>query len=467
MARVLVDGAFVADVDLYSTTEQVQVPVFTATGLNPVGVHTLTVEATGLKNPNAVDYAVVVDAFDVSPAAPPTMRGARFEETAPSASYTPGWTQGDATEAWSGATAAVSSSTGARAAFTFTGTAVSWIGLRSPQTGIARVFLDGAFHAEIDTYSPTEIQAPVFTIAGLAAAGHRLEVEVTGRRNQASTGSSIAIDAFDVRSRFEDADPSITYSGAWAALDTIRAWSGTSLQAGIGTAARSATVGARAQFTFTGTSVSWIGFRGPWAGIADVFLDGGFVTRLDLYSPNEAVQVPVFTATDLAAGTHTLRIDVTGEKNPAATLAFVVVDAFDPLPLVPAPAVTRVEETDPSATYTAGWTSAGRSNLWSGEDARQSSTVGSRATITFTGTAVRWIGERGFTTGLARVFLDGTFLTQVDTRTILQEEYQSVLLSVTGLSPGTHTLTIEVIGRNNEPAGATVERVVVDAIDRY
>ena len=94
------------------------------------------------------DYAVVVDAFDVTPGTPPTILGLRTEETSTATTFTSGWTQGDTTKAWSGGTAAISASPavpGARATFSFTGTSVSWIGLRGPQCGIARVFLDGAF----------------------------------------------------------------------------------------------------------------------------------------------------------------------------------------------------------------------------------------------------------------------------------------------------------------------------------
>ena len=230
---------------------------------------------------------------------------------------------------------------------------------------------------------------------------------------------------------------------------------------------RSATAGSRAEFTFTGPSVSWIGFRGPWIGMADVSVDGGATTRIDLYSPTESVQVPVFTATNLAAGAHTLRIDVVGDKNPASTAAWVMVDAFDVAPPTPSPTVTRRQETDASISMTADWTQAGVSNLWSGETAKQSTTAGGRATFTFTGTAVRWIGERGFGTGVANVSIDGQFIRQVDTSTVVQEGYQAVLFSTSGLVPGTHTLTIDVAGRNNEPPGATVQRVVVDAFDIY
>jgi YD repeat-containing protein len=467
IARVFVDGTFITELDLYQTTEQPQATVFSATNL-AAGSHTLAVESTGRKNASSVDYAVVVDAFDVSPASPPPT-GTRFEETSSAMSFTAGWTQGDKTRAWSGATAAVSATPGARAVFTFGGTSVRWVGLSGPQTGIARIFLDGAFQGQVDTYAPAEVQAVVFAVTGLAAARHRLEIEVTGEKDAAATNSTIVVDAFDIRPRIEETDPSVTYSGVWTAQDTIRAYSGTSFQTGGGMAARSETAGARAQFAFTGTSVSWIGVRGPWVGIADVFLDGALAARVDLYSPTDVVQATVFSASGLSAGPHTLRVDVTGAKNAASSSAFVVVDAFDvPLPAT-APIVSRVQESDASISYSsiANWPEAGITPLWSGENARWSTTAGTRATFTFTGTSVRWIGERGFGSGVARISLDGSFVAQVDTQTPLQEEYQATLFAATGLTPGGHTLTIDVIGRNNEPPGATVERVVVDAFDVY
>src|SRR5947199_9600232 len=87
---------------------------------------------------------------------------ARVEETDPSVSYTVGWTQGDTSGTWSGGTAAVSTAPGAQATISFTGTSVSWIGGRTPQTGNARVSVDGVFVAEGDQYSKTaEIDVPV------------------------------------------------------------------------------------------------------------------------------------------------------------------------------------------------------------------------------------------------------------------------------------------------------------------
>jgi len=61
----VLDGAPVTDVDLFAPSEGPQDTVFTATGLANA-THTLTIEATGLKNALGQSLGVV-DAFDVRP----------------------------------------------------------------------------------------------------------------------------------------------------------------------------------------------------------------------------------------------------------------------------------------------------------------------------------------------------------------------------------------------------------------
>jgi len=70
-----------------------------------------------------------------------------------------------------------------RATFVFTGTAVKWVGKRGPDMGIARVYLDGAFQAQVDAYFPSTIQGLVYSATGLVPGEHQLEIEVTGTRN--------------------------------------------------------------------------------------------------------------------------------------------------------------------------------------------------------------------------------------------------------------------------------------------
>src|SRR5712691_5087522 len=90
--------------------------------------------------------AALISTFGLAWISPQAL--ARVEETDPSVSYTVGWTPGDTSGTWSGGTAAVSTAPGAQATISFTGTSVSWIGGRTSQTGIARVYLDGVFATE-------------------------------------------------------------------------------------------------------------------------------------------------------------------------------------------------------------------------------------------------------------------------------------------------------------------------------
>lgn len=68
-----VDGGAASEVDLYSPTAKYQPVVFTASGLGDTN-HTLTIQATGRRNPASSAARVVVDAFDV------TTPGRRYEE---------------------------------------------------------------------------------------------------------------------------------------------------------------------------------------------------------------------------------------------------------------------------------------------------------------------------------------------------------------------------------------------------
>jgi hypothetical protein len=123
----------------------------------------------------------------------------RVQETDPSAAYTFGWTHETRNLAASGLTMSVATTPGALAEFTFTGTAVRWLGRRGPHSGIARVFLDGVFMAEIDMFQRLEeLQVPIFSADGLADASHTLMIEVTGLRNPSATDVGIVVDAFEV-----------------------------------------------------------------------------------------------------------------------------------------------------------------------------------------------------------------------------------------------------------------------------
>ena len=322
IALVFLDGSLVAQVDTYSPAEEPNVVIYSADGLEHRS-HRLWIEVTGMKNPSSADSIVVVDAFDVAPGSPPPTftSGRRVEDAAASVGYTAGWTEADGATPWSGGAAAASTTAGAQATFTFSGTSVNWIGFRGPSAGIARVFLDGTLRAIVDLYEPFALQAVVFSASGLAGTSHTLVVEVTGQRHSASSGSLVVVDAFDTRTRYEETDASIAFAEYWE-VTVSRAWSDR-------TAVFSWVAGARATLAFTGTSVRWVGYRGPIGGIARVFLDGDFVGQVDTYAAEETAQAILYEASGLAAGAHVLAIEVTGEMNLLAQNPFIAVDAFD------------------------------------------------------------------------------------------------------------------------------------------
>ena len=396
---------------------------------------------------------------------------ARVEETNASVSYSVGWTQGDTSRTWSGGSAAVSTTPGAQATLTFTGPSVSWIGGRTPRTGIARVFLDGSLLAEVDTYSKTEeVRVPMFEATGLADASHALTIEVTGRQNALATSNLVVVDAFDVPaatiSRLQETDPSVTYTAGWVQDNpvvtlipsvthgitqgsSLRSWSA-------GAALVSTTPGAQVTFAFTGTAIDWIGARGNQSGIARVSLDGVFVTEVDLYSSTEQIQAAVFTATGLADTSHSLTIEGTGRQNAASQNALIVVDAFDVTT-----SGTRHQDTDPAIAYGANWIQGNRDKAYSEGASAESHTFGAQATITFTGTGISWIGARGPQCGIARIFLDGAFVEDFDTY-FRTEGPQHTDFKVGGLAAGTHTLSIQVIGKNPLSTDAWI---LIDAFD--
>ena len=78
-------------------------------------------------------------------------------------------------------------------------------------------------------------------------------------------------------------------------------------------------------FSFTGTSVSWIGCVKESIGRAKIYIDGALVEEVNMWRPVpiEGYQRTIFRADGLTNGPHTLTIEVVSSGS------FVVVDAFD------------------------------------------------------------------------------------------------------------------------------------------
>ncbi|MGH8222941.1 MAG: Ig-like domain-containing protein, partial [Woeseiaceae bacterium] len=310
------------------------------------GPHTLSAVASDEAGNTATSAPITVIVDNAAP--PPDDTTTRFEEDDPAVSVDPveAWQLvGPEAATFSGGNAGNSNTSGATLTFTFTGTSVTWIGLKCNICGIATVSIDGGPEETVDTAGPAApgdaglASEPVFTASGLAAdTTHVLVITVTGTP---SGGANVVVDAFDVTgsgdgaggtTHFEEISPEVAFAdqGDWQLRGAeVATFSG-------GNAASSEVAGATSTLTFTGTSVTWIGLNCNVCGIASVSIDGTGIGEVDTASPAAPgspglASETVFTASGLAAGvTHTLVIAVTGSTTSGGT--FIIVDAFDVTP---------------------------------------------------------------------------------------------------------------------------------------
>ncbi|MDT8912671.1 beta-galactosidase [Amycolatopsis sp. PS_44_ISF1] len=125
---------------------------------------------------------------------------------------------------------------------------------------------------------------------------------------------------------YDDRAPELGYTGTWSHPGSEVDYTGGDYQH---TESFSEVTGDSVSIPFTGTGIRWVTSKDPSHGIADVYLDDAKVSTIDLYATSKQNQITGYEARGLAAGAHTLKIVVTGRKNPKATGPFVVVDAVD------------------------------------------------------------------------------------------------------------------------------------------
>jgi subtilisin family serine protease len=101
--------------------------------------------------------------------------------------------------------------------------------------------------------------------------------------------------------------PDLSLSGNWTRTSSFSSYGELMVN--------SSQAGARATLNFQGRGVAWMASTGPSRGKANVFIDGSFVSQVDLYSGSNRARRIVFTHSFGGFGSHTLRIDVLGQPN--------------------------------------------------------------------------------------------------------------------------------------------------------
>jgi hypothetical protein len=100
-----------------------------------------------------------------------------------------------------------------------------------------------------------------------------------------------------------------------------------------------------------------------------------------------------------------------------------------------------------AGVFSGSW-STERSSSFAGGSARVTSAGGAKASWTFTGSKVGWVGSRRSWTGTATMYVDGKYAGKVDTRGAWSNRR---LMWTRSVSPGRHRLTVVVGGTRGRP----------------
>lgn len=393
----------------------------------------------------------------------------RTEDTDPAIAYTGSWTA-QTNPLFSGQASNVdytySSSAGDTATFNFTGTWVHVGFITSQESGQAEILIDGLSQGLVDLYSPefnSAANVASFVYDGLADASHTLTVSVAGSSNPFANGQLVKLDYVDTwdgtsmpDGTFEEDSGRIWYSDDWV-------FKAEPLASGGGYADKELQGNTTAWFPFTGDSFTYQALADSSAGVVRLFVDGAPLPTPDLYSSETVTRT--FSFDGFGPGAHVLTL--------RHFLSDITIDALitpGSAPYYEEPVYTgivRHEEYHPALRFS-GADYFHRPRTWSptvtggssGLADLLSSTISDTVSLTFDG---RWV-NLGFQArsdgGQAEVHIDG-----VSQGVIGLYSPDPVLTSYQfgGLSPGTHTVTLTVLGQPDPPS--TGSRVYLDYID--
>jgi len=206
---------------------------------------------------------------------------------------------------------------GAAAAWTFSGTAVTWWTVTGPAQGKASVYVDGVRKAVVSNYATATRFHIGRLVKGLTNARHTVRIVVLGLKGAtAGTGTFVAVDGFTI-GRTLTASPVL--STAWRSVASSHFSAGRAIVAD--------RAGEAVTIVFRGTAISWVTMRGTNQGIAKVYLDGVLKATIDDYSTVTSYAV-ARSLSKLTDKVHTLKIVVTGTHHKGAKGSLVTVDRF-------------------------------------------------------------------------------------------------------------------------------------------
>lgn len=369
-----------------------------------------------------------------------------------------GWTSGQHADN-SGGTVRFSDEENDYLLFRFYGTDIGFYAETGPDQGIAAISIDGGQETAVDLYSPHRARNKLVWISSkMGYEEHTLKVRVTGTKNPASSGTSVANDGVkvDVSSGFRYYNDSAIGAGPLKFQYAGTGWTGENSEAtSEGTIRYSNVTNDYATFSFSGNQIWWYSDLGENRGIAAVSVDGGPETFVDLYAPGPTRNKKMWTSPLLADGEHTLKIRVTGTRNAGSSGYYVLVDGVglpQPSPVPPYYNESLVGTGELQFAYSGtGW--VGENNpRTSGGTIRYSNVTDDYAIFRFSGTQIDWYTVTGPNRGIAAVSIDNGPETAVDLYTA-DAEWNAKVWSSPVLGNGEHLLKIRVAGTKHANSG--------------
>jgi hypothetical protein len=207
--------------------------------------------------------------------------------------------------------------TGATAAYSFTGSSITWYTRTGPSQGKALVYIDGVLKATVNDYATAD-HFKVARTFSVAAGTHTITIRASGLKGAtAGTGTFVTVDAFKVGSGSVVSTPSLRY--AWRTVASTSASGG---RYAIGDLP-----GEDLTFTFRGTRIDWYTVTGSAMSKAVIYIDNIKVTTVDNYASSTHYGV-LRRVAGLTDAVHTFRVVIQSTKNAASKGTGIVFDRF-------------------------------------------------------------------------------------------------------------------------------------------
>ncbi|HEY2916914.1 MAG TPA: Ig-like domain-containing protein [Candidatus Limnocylindrales bacterium] len=200
---------------------------------------------------------------------------------------------------------------GSRADLTFTTTAGQTVGvwgIRAPNGGNARIYVDGVLASNPSFYAATTARNEVYLSGPLTAGSHTISIRPLGTKPSASSGAWVGIDSLDVgatvnqESALTQRFPRVTNAGAYgSSYDVMLHKTDTD-------------AAPRFQATVVGTGVKVYATETATSGSAKIYVDGVLKATVNLHAATTTYRVLVYSGS-FSLGVHVVKVVAVGTSS--------------------------------------------------------------------------------------------------------------------------------------------------------